>query len=349
MKQNYHIRLSFFSKILSIDCLYSKERKRLIKCICINIVLLFTLFISCTDNITDNGKRNTIFPITPVYFDNPVWHPTSNWIAALHSDSFDINEDRINDAYFSGIWLINAETGQRKPFLHYQPSSFSWSKYGNQLAMTLGGQIYTIDIKNISPIVIDTASLTQLTYESGYFPSFSPDGKWIVYDSRQDSPGQNYIWKMRSDGSEKQCISNKGSGEWRMPNWASDKNKIVYQRYVGVGGAEIFIMDSSGASQIRLTNDIIHDQYPKFTKSGKTIGFLSSPLREPRVIRLINSDGTNLRSVSPDWAYRFDFSPDGSKIVFVLWAPGSAATGNGQLWLMNIDGSSLTQLTYFKP
>ncbi len=348
MKLNNQIGLLFFSKVLSITSLYSKERKEFIKFICINIILLFTQFISCTDNITDSGKRNTIFPITPVYFGNPAWHPTSNWIAVIHSDSFDINEDRINDGYFSGVWLINAETGQKKPFLNYHPSCFSWSKDGSKLAMTLGGQIYTIDIININPIVIDTASLTQLTYESGYYPSFSPDGKWVVYDSRQDSPGQNYIWKMRSDGSEKKCISIKGTGEWRMPDWSPKENVIVHQRAVIDFGAEIYLMDTMGVEIRRLTLDSNYDQHPKFTKNGEVIGFLSSPRKGARKIRLINSDGTNLRDISPDWVYEFDFSPDDSKIAFVLWGSDSSV-GNGQLWIMNFDGSGLTQLTNFKP
>jgi Tol biopolymer transport system component len=346
MKKNCQRGLSFFSKSPPMNRLCLKGLRWYIHFIYLPKVQLFSLFISCTDKITDSGKGNTIFPITPVYFGNPAWHPTSNWIAALHSDSFDINNDRINESSFSGIWLINAMTGQKKPFLNYQPSSFSWSKDGHKLAMVMGGQIYSINIPSIEPIEVDSASFVQLTYESGYFPSFSADGEWIVYDSRQDSPGPNLIWKMRSDGSDKQCISIKGTGEWRMPDWSPNKNKIVYQRYVGVGGSEIFIMDSSGASQFRLTNALMHDQYPKYSKSGELIGFLSHPLKGPSKIRLINSDGTSLRSVSPDWALEFDFSPNDSKIAFVLWVPNTSTTGNGQLWIMNIDGSGVTQLTY---
>ena len=336
--------VSLKSKLLLIQNVVCKRNLHII----INIIFLISLS-TCSENPVEDQDPITIFPIPPLYFSNPAWHPTSNWIAVVHADSVDTNSDGIDDDYFSGIWLINAETGQKKPFLDYNPSRYSWSKDGNKLAMVIRGQIYTINIPAIDPIEIDTASLTQLTFESGYFPSFSPDGDWIVYDSGQDSPGPNYVWKMRADGSEKKCISIKGTGEWRTPDWSPKNNLIVYQRYVGVGGAEIFIMDSSGSSQIRLTNDLNNDRYPKYSKSGEVIGFLSQPVNGPRKIMLINSDGTNLRSVSPDWAYLFDFSPDGSKIVFVLYGPDSSAIGNGQIWMMNADGSNVIQLTNYNP
>ena len=314
------------------------------------IIILIFLFESCIENPI-NDKDHVITPpvISPLYFSYLAWHPTSNWIAVVHSDSVDTNNDGIDDDFFSGIWLIDAETGEKKPFLDLSVSWIAWSKDGYKLAIVIGGQIYTINIPGIDPIEIDTASLTQLTFESGYFPSFSLDGQWIVYDSGQDSPGPNYVWKMRSDGTEKKCISIKETGEWRMPDWSPSNNLILHQRAVIDYGAEIYLMDTTGNEIKRLTLDNNHDQYPRFSKSGEIIGFLSQPINGPRAIRLINSDGTNLRRISPDWAYLFDFSPDGSKIAFVLNGPDSSVTGNGQLWTMNTDGSNVVQLTNFKP
>ncbi len=314
------------------------------------IALQIFFFHSCEDNLTDPKDDGLGFGhIPPIYFGTPAWHPKSNWIAVTHSDSIDTNSNGINDKAFSGVWLINAVSGQKKPFLDFNVSWLAWSRDGHKLAMVIGGQIYTINIPSIDQVEIDTASFKQLTHESGYFPSFSPDGQWIVYDSGEDSPGPNYVWKMRSDGSEKKCISIKGTGEWRMPNWSPEENAIVHQRAVIDFGAEIYIMDTLGVEIRRLTLDSNYDRYPRYTKSGEVIGFLSKSLNGPRKIMLINTDGTNLRNVSPDWAYKFDFSPDDSKIAFVLWGPDSSAVGNGQLWIMNFDSSGLTQLTNFKP
>lgn len=47
-------------------------------------------------------------------------------------------------------------------------------------------------------------------------PSFSPDGQWIVYASEID--GDNEIWIMRMDGSEKQQLTFNSSPDWQ-PRW----------------------------------------------------------------------------------------------------------------------------------
>ena len=316
------------------------------------IIILIFLFESCIENPI-NDKDHVITPpvISPLYFSYLAWHPTSNWIAVVHSDSVDTNNNGIDDDFFSGIWLIDAETGEKKPFLDLSVSWIAWSKDGYKLAIVIGGQIYTINIPGIDPIEIDTASLTQLTFEGGnFFPSFSPDGEWITYDSNKDSPTYD-IWKMRVDGSEKEKI--RDTTDWgggRIPNWSFNNNQIVYQTFfMDRQAGEIALMDTSGIIILRLTKDELNDRHPRFSRSGEIIGFLSQPLNGPRAIRLINSDGTNVRRISPDWAYLFDFSPDGSKIAFVLNGPDSSVTGNGQLWTMNTDGSNVFQLTDFKP
>jgi Tol biopolymer transport system component len=62
---------------------------------------------------------------------------------------------------------------------------------------------------------IDGTNLKQLTMNGGYSPTCSPDGKWVVYVSRQ--AGQQNLWKVPIDGgselldggSEPQRISDK--------------------------------------------------------------------------------------------------------------------------------------------
>ena len=314
-------------------------------------IVFFVGLNTCSENPVKDEKPITNFPIPPLYFSYLAWHPTSNWIAVVHSDSVDANSDWIDDDYFAGIWLINAETGQKKPLLDFSVSWLAWSKDGHKLAMVIGGQIYTINIPGIDPIEIDTTSLAQLTSEGGnFFPSFSPDGNWIVYDSNISSSTYD-LWKMHSNGNSKEKI--RDTIDWgggRITDWSVKNNHIVYQTFFqGNQTGEIAIMDTAGISINRITYDGLNDQYPRFSKSGEVIGFLSQPIVGPRVIRLINSDGSNLRVVSPNWAYLFDFSPDGSKIVFVLYGPDSSAIGNGQIWIMNSDGSNTIQLTDYKP
>lgn len=140
------------------------------------ILIICMLFVvSCAedeDNLVGGGPDT---PPVPVYFDHPAWHPEGKWIAVEHSDSIDANGDGTLDHGFSGIWLINSNTGKKQPLI----SGYSlpaWSHDGKFLAMVRGGQIFTVEVKSLEPAQIDSNSLTQLTFEGGnFYPAWSPD------------------------------------------------------------------------------------------------------------------------------------------------------------------------------
>ncbi len=314
---------------------------------------MFQLFFSCSRSPTNNDNRIDPDPEYPdLYFSDPAWHPAGEWIAVEHCDSIDTNSDSLDDFWFCGIWLVHAVSGERQPLL-YGFRNADWNPDGDKLALNYGAHIYTIDVISLKPAIVDTGSLKQLTFEGrNFFPDWSPDGRWITYDSNLNDPkGANVIWKMRDDGSKKTDISQHGVGEWRMPEWLEDGIHIVFQKYgFGVSSAEIAVMDSSGDNHLRLTNDTNHDRYPNCSPDGNKIAFNSYPYDQGanyRSIYLIDLNGTNRKKIGPDHASYFDWSPDGSKIVFCLHNMYQQQAGNGQLWLMNSNGSGLTQLTHY--
>ena len=314
------------------------------------LIIISALFLNCCNDDTITGGGGPPSPILPHYFDHPAWHPGGEWIAAEHSDSVDTDSDGINDRGFAGIWLVNAETGDCQPLI----SGFglpSWSPDGKKLALMSGSQIFTIEVPSLAPARVDTNSLQQLTAEgANFYPAWSPDGEWIVYDSNQDSPnGMNFIWKMRDNGVQKICIAyTPDNGETRQPDWSID-GKIVHIRYlVGTFSSEIFVMDSSGYNPIRLTINDSSDRNPKYSPDGTKIAFYSQPRTDPPAIYVMNSNGSNLRKVSPDYAWRFDWSPNGDKIVFLYFDYIIARPGSGELWLINANGTGPRRLTHFK-
>lgn len=319
-------------------------------------VLLFVLSFlffqaGCEKNpVNEKGVVRPPKPIPPTYFDHPAWHPAGEWIAAEHADSLDTDNNNKWDTYFSGIWLVHAETGETFPLL----KGFilpAWSPDGKKLAMVRQAQIYTITVPSLKPVRVDSNSLRQVTFDgNNFYPAWSPDGQQLAYDSNLNDPvGANVIWKMMADGKNKQDISEHRVGEWRMPNWSPDGRHIVHQRYVDVGEAEIAIMDTSGKNSLRLTFDDRHDNHPKYSPDGMDIAFYSRPRIEGTpALWMINNDGTGLRKVSPDYAWRFDWSPDGSKFVFLYLNFRNPTSGSGELWLINTDGTGLRRLTYFR-
>ena len=159
------------------------------------------------------------------------WSPYGKLIAYVHSDK---------EPGKSGIYLI--EPGGKNNRLWYAGTlvgSPRWSPDGEWIVFHNNGQIYKRKLTG--------GSAVQLTNQGeNFFPDWSPDGNWIVYDSNKDDPkGANVIWKMFTDGSNKQDISMHGIGEWRMPNWSPNGSRIVHQRSIGVGGPEIFVMDTT--------------------------------------------------------------------------------------------------------
>lgn len=217
-----------------------------------------------------------------------------------------------------------------------------------------GGQIFTIEVSSLNLARVDTNSFLQLTTVGrNFFPAWSPDGERIVYDSDVDDSKYD-IWIMESDGESKINISGESDsldqGGWRMPNWSPSGKYIVHKRYMaGVNGGEIAVMDTTGKNSVRLTFDDRDDAHPQYSPDGTKIAFYSQPRTGPEaVILMINSDGSNLRTVSPEYAWAFDWSPDGKRFVFLFWDGLNERPGNGELWLINVDGSGLRQLTHFK-
>lgn len=280
------------------------------------------------------------------FFSDPAWHPDSRYLAAEHADSLDTDGDGRLDAFFTGIWLVDAETGATQPLL----AGFSdpaWSPDGQRLAVHSGAQIYTVEVENLNPARVDTASLRQLTTEGrNFFPAWSPDGEWIAYDSNVDDPDGGYaIWTTQADGSEKQRVV-----PGRFADWAPGGDALIYE---GLYSDIYRVLLADTSSIVRLTFDDNPDMQPRYSPDGTQVAFTTEVLREgqrpARYLHLVNPDGSGLYRLSPDDAWSFDWSPDSQRLVFLRLVVTEPARWSGQLWLINADGTGLRQLTDYYP
>jgi Tol biopolymer transport system component len=108
-----------------------------------------------------------------------------------------------------------------------------------------------------------------------------------------------------------------------------------------VSGDGIYVMNADGSNPMRLTNNSAGDTQPSFSPDGSRIVFQS--FRDNNLdIYVMNADGSNQTRLTTNSAIDESptFSPDGSKIAFV-----SNRNDNFDIYVMNADGSNQTRLT----
>ena len=107
------------------------------------------------------------------------------------------------------------------------------------------------------------------------------------------------------------------------------------------GNQEIYVMNSNGTGQNRLTFNNAVDGKASFSPGGSKIAFHSE--RDGNFeIYVMDWNGANQTRLTNNSAIDMEpeFSPDGSKIVFL-----SNRDGNNELYIMNADGSNQIRLT----
>ncbi len=189
-------------------------------------------------------------------------------------------------------------------------------------------------------------------YGSGWAPAWSPDGNWIAYIVHQsDSNWPLYI--IGADGSNRQLLLN--GDLCHFPAWSPDGTQISFSRNGNIWVGTL-TFDGVTASLRDLRQLTFLEQQDaslsSWSPDGTQIVFASqmgdphgtSSYYDPNSgeIYLINSDGTGLVQLTddgfednaPDW------SPDGSRIVFI-----SARDGDYEVCTMDPDGSNIQQLT----
>jgi len=205
--------------------------------------------------------------------------------------------------------------------------------------------------------------VTRNKYNDNY-ARLSPDGKKIVFESiRKDMDGNG---RLDDEDRDIYIINSDGTGERRLldesvfkghPQWSPDGKKILFVSKRD-GKPDIFVVDTDGASLVRLTDtgDCVD---PAWSPDGKKIVYLRFkakwlvPMTSLETeLWTMNADGTDKKSLFNSEAgvkggfkhSIFDpaWSPDGKHIAFMrrMGKKGNYGFGVWQVFVVNADGTN---------
>jgi WD40 repeat protein len=191
------------------------------------------------------------------------------------------------------------------------------------------------------------AGVTRLAIDPAHDrdPVWSPDGSKIAFVSNR--AGDFDIHVMNADGTDLVALM-EDLGYDTSPTWSPDGTRIAFASNRGLSTGSIYVMNADGTNLVPLTNDGMLAGEPAWSPDGAKIAFSSEDQGSPAIF-VMNADGSSVtRLTSSNWDYTPTWSPDGSRIAFSRFAsciPDNCFNWERDIFVMNADGSEITQLT----
>lgn len=182
---------------------------------------------------------------------------------------------------------------------------------------------------------LDGGNLTQITSSSAHdlYPSWSPDGKRIVY---QTNDGDQEITIIDISSKKVTMVTGNDCNDWA-PVWSPDGNWLAFYSDCD-GDRNIYKIRPDGTKRTRLTlTSGSNSWFPAWSPDGKRLTFTSNRSGTYHIY-VMNADGSNIRELAEGCISAF--SPDGQRMVYGVYCDDT-----DDLFLMDADGSNPTALT----
>lgn len=239
------------------------------------------------------------------------------------------------------LWIVDSDGANARALVGTATGmSPAWHPDGSRVAYHVmgddGTHVMLRDLASGAPRRISSDGGTNIG------PTFSPDGKTLVYASGVD--GVDLVaTQVVGGGGTRRVTVGRGSTN-AQPSFSPDGRRIAFTSN-RIGHAEIYITDADGANPELLTTSGFGDQLyradPSWSPDGRFVAFSTQVegrfqiatigLRD-RSVKQHTIDGVNQ---DPSWA------PDGRHLVFL-----STRSGTRQLWVLDTESGRMRQLTH---
>jgi Tol biopolymer transport system component len=184
--------------------------------------------------------------------------------------------------------------------------------------------------------------------------SFSgPNGKIFFQGPQSGTSGPADVFSINPNGTGELDLTLENGYSDERPSASADGQHVVFQSFRDEGW-NIFSMNADGSNQVDLTNTKFEPNHiinfePAWSPDGSKVAFMRQEGGR-QDIWLVNANGTGQADITKSlalYATAPEFSPDGSKILFIGAGPTPCCTTayNNDIWVMDANGSNAKQLT----
>jgi Tol biopolymer transport system component len=224
------------------------------------------------------------------------------------------------------------------------PASATYPGKNGRIAFIAGPDVYTMN-----PDGSDVRQLTNLGPDNNeaFWESWSPDGKYIVFNEYRAPDYLGQLWLMNADGTNQHLLLAENDFTDERPSFAPDGSEVVFNRCrVDIEACGIYQIGLAGGTPAAKTNiDLgIQDVSPQYSVRDRLIFASTSRRGIICAIYLDSRDGNEPKQLTPAAlsARQPDWSPDGNRIAV------SSHCGNPQneeIWILDVDRDAIRQLT----